>query len=709
MKFSRDEHAIWITCVAMIVLFSLLVYRDITGTRGGGSGEVVGWITYKYNTAQRKYEAEVVWENLPSPTGETRRVPVYNKDAIRTANLAEATIELKKDGTLIKLDANSMIIIDVSDKSASINYAYGSIRAAGGGDSSSLTIKTKDNKTINIKNGDVKIAAAKGQDVSVTVSRGEAKVAVGGGQSQTVGKDQVAVVGREIKVRPLNLRLRAPEDGRRLFTTEVEPPVAFSWSRSGAVGRVDLQVARDPAFRTMARTSGTRGNESTVRLPPGVYYWRVNARNPESGAVESSNVAKLTVFRKEKLQFAVPADQARLDYVREEPLVAFAWNRTEFASGYLLEIARDAGFRDVAQKLPTSTNTIAARLPEGTYYCRVSSTSQFPEAQATSDTRTIRIAKRERLPAPALLQPEAGRTVSRVFVEKQGVLFNWQKHAQVASSELQIEGGGNTRTRTLAGSVFSLREALPLGEYSWRVRGLGEQGQPITDFSGSSKFRVVAEQKVRLLSPASGELVDYMSARFPGVSLSWERPGFAAKYRFRLSRRADLAEPLQSRETESPYAGAGALVPGTYYWAVDLLSENKSLISTSEVSSFRVSDLLSDPEPLFPAGGSTVDMTQRNTLPLRWQALRGADAYVIQLYQVTPGGRRRIAQANLRTTEYLLQDLSLLDRGRFVWTLQAVRTREGRAVRSRELTREFEITLKEREPPQVLPTDVYIK
>lgn len=709
MKFSKDEHAIWMICVAVIILFSVLVYRDMTGSRGGGSGEIVGYITFKYNTAQRKYDSEVVWENLPDTGSGVKRIPIYNKDAIRTTSLAEATIELTKDGAQIKLDANSMIIIDVSDKSANIDYAYGSIRAASGsGGPSGLTIKTKDNQTIDVRNSDVKIAAAKGKDVSVTVNRGEARIAVGD-QSQTVGKDQVAVVGQEIRVRPLNLRLSAPEDGRRVFIPRAEEAVSFSWSRSGAVGRVELQVARDPGFRNIAKAATVGGNGSTVRLPAGVYYWRVSAKNPDSGAIEASAVAKLTLVQKEPLQFAVPADQARLDYVKEEPLVAFAWNRTEFTKDYVLELARDRSFKSGLQRLESQSNTIAARLPEGTYYCRVSSRSDFPDAQSTSDIRVIRVVKREKLPPPGLLSPEGGRSISRAYVEKQGVLFNWRKHAQVASSELQIEGGGTTRTRTIAGSVFSLRESLPLGSYSWRVRGLDEQGQAITDFSANSPFTVVEDQKLRLLSPGNGETIDYMSARFPGVSLSWERPGFAANYRFRLSRNKDLSAPLQARESESPYANAGALPPGQYYWAVDLLSENKAVIGTSEVGAFQVSDLLSDPQPIFPAGGATVDMTSRNTLPLRWQALRGADAYIVHLYQVTDKGRKQIAQANLKNTEFLLQDLSVLDRGRFVWTLQAVRTSEGRAVRSRELAREFQITLEEREAPKVAPADVYIK
>ncbi len=707
MQFSRDEHVIWVTCVAVIAAFSFLLYRDLTRSRGGGSGEIVGWITYKYNSAQRKYDNEVVWESLPNTTGQTRRVPVYNRDAIRTADLAEATIELKKDGTQIKLDANSMIIIDVSDKSASINYAYGSIRAAAGSDASGINIKTKDNKTIAIKNSDVKIATTAGQDVNVTVSRGEARIAVDG-REQTIGKNQVAVVGREIRVRPLNLRPTAPEDGRRFFATGGEEAVSFAWTRAGGSGRVDLQIARDPAFREIVRSAGTNANSMTMRLPPGVFYWRLSARNPDSGATELSTALRLSVSRKESLSFAVPAQEARIDYVKDEPLVAFAWNRAEFASGYVLEIARDPDFRDSLRRLDSNSNTIATRLAEGTYYCRVTSRSSFEDAQSTSPTRVIRIVKRERLPPPTPVQPEANRSISRVLLEKQGMLFNWRGSAQLAGAELQIVGPGTNRTRNVSGSVFALREALPLGEYTWKVRGLDAQGQPITDFSAAAPFRVVADQKLRLLAPAAGEVVDYLSARFPGVSLSWERASFAAHYRFRISRNRDLSQPVQNRETDTPYASVGALPPGVYYWSVELIAD-KAVLSASETGSFQVSDLLPDPEPVFPAGGATVDMTLRNTLALRWQALRGADAYVVSLYQITDGGRRRVAQARLQDTEYLLQDLSLLDKGRFVWTLQAVRTVDGRAVRSRELSREFVITLDEKTVPKVDPAEVYIK
>lgn len=707
MKFSRDEHAIWITCVTVIAVFSGLLYYDLTASRGSGAGEIVGWITYKENSAQRKFSDEVVWESLPNIRRKEKRIPVYNRDAIRTADLAQAVITLKRDGSKITLEANSMIILNISDKNASIDYAYGSIKANAGG-KGALSIKTKDNKTININNSDVKIAGGAGQNVNVTVNRGQAKIAQDG-KEQTVGKDQVAVMGKEITVRPLSFRLNAPADNARIFTEAKVADVGFSWTHSGKSGDTKLQIATDAAFEKVIRTVPARDSAYSAQLKPAVYFWRLSAVNADSGRTEYSPSQRLAVYQKERPQIAVPREGARIDYVQEEPLVSFAWSQSEFSNGYVLEIATDENFQSSVRRLQSRSNNIAARLPEGTYYCRITVESDFDDARSTSAVRTIKVIKRDRLPAPTPLQPPAGQEISRVYLEKQGVLFNWRAHPQLVAAEIRIEGGGRTRTRTINGSVFSLKEALPEGAYSWQVRGVDEQGRAQTDFSAGSSFTVVPTQKLALRTPAAGETIDYMAARFPGVSLAWDRAGFGGKYVLRVSANQDLSKPLVSRELTVPYASAGQLGPGRYYWAVQLLGENGTVLTSSDTRSFEVSTVLANPTPEFPKQGTRVDMTARNTLPFRWEALRGAEAYVINVYSNKGGKRTRIAGGRVRGTEFLIQDLSLLDRGNFVWTISALRTSDGKTIASRAVESEFTITLQENEAPSVKPADIYIQ
>jgi hypothetical protein len=62
----------------------------------------------------------------------------------------------------------------------------------------------------------------------------------------------------------------------------------------------------------------------------------------------------------------------------------------------------------------------------------------------------------------------------------------------------------------------------------------------------------------------------------------------------------------------------------------------------------------------------------------RWNPVAGADAYVFTLFHETaPGRRRRIVHVEGPHTSYTLEDLSLLDTGRFVWQVEAVNRGAG--------------------------------
>ena len=155
------------------------------------SNELIGTITYKRKIAERKYAGQVIWEGIEN------NVPVYNYDAIRTSDQSEASVRLN-DGTEIKLNENSMILLALNKNQIDIQFNQGSIVATRGeakGDLKTLNIKSG-STNISIGKSDVKLAQNKSGDLNLSVAKGNAAIDTGK-ESADLGADQALVVSKD--------------------------------------------------------------------------------------------------------------------------------------------------------------------------------------------------------------------------------------------------------------------------------------------------------------------------------------------------------------------------------------------------------------------------------------------------------------------------------------------------------------------------------
>jgi hypothetical protein len=91
--------------------------------------------------------------------------------------------------------------------------------------------------------------------------------------------------------------------------------------------------------------------------------------------------------------------------------------------------------------------------------------------------------------------------------------------------------------------------------------------------------------------------------------------------------------------------------------------------------------LLPVPQNLRPERGVTFgfnELQSNRNIVFRWAAVGGANAYIFSLYQQTSRGRQEIVSSTVdRGTSYTLDDLRLLDRGNFIWQVEAVNMTRG--------------------------------
>jgi hypothetical protein len=60
-----------------------------------------------------------------------------------------------------------------------------------------------------------------------------------------------------------------------------------------------------------------------------------------------------------------------------------------------------------------------------------------------------------------------------------------------------------------------------------------------------------------------------------------------------------------------------------------------------------------------------------------WNAVPGAASYVFTLYQAEPNGRREVLRLTQNDTAFTLTDLTVLDRGTFIWRVEPVSRTPG--------------------------------
>ncbi len=585
-KINSDHIAIGVTAV-IVAVFSLLLYLDFTRKVDVGEAEKIGTITFKKKVAQRKYSGQVVWEDIEQNS------PVFNFDSIRTADISEAVIHLE-DGTDINIDENSMILLALEKNAINIDFTQGSISAKRGGltgeDIAEIKIQSKDS-TISIDKSDIKLSRTEDEDLSLTVNSGTARIKTGTDE-KTIEKDQKVVVSadsNEAKVFKLSLKLESPSHDRYYITTEPAVPVNFSWEPVDGTDTLFLEIARDRSFNNIPITRKVTGTAAAVNLPAGTYYWRLMARNQESGDQDFSDFRKFTVIQDQPVSLISPGENESLEYTVTPPIVQFRWQKNELASEYTVEVARDRNFTEKVKSVTTPLTEIAMdNLTASTYFWRIKTQTVISGTshQSVSPVRSIKIDKTARLAPPRLIAPVDDKKVSARVIDDKGLVFSWEPDAQVSRYELIFSEDDDftsiASSTRVNGNFFTLRSEIPPGTYFWRVRPLRDDGTGDV-YSQNREFTVLESENITITAPSDETVVNVPAdTRSATVTFRWEPIDIPGKYLFELSKEMSFMPLYTKRITGDSNIAVEGIEPGAYYWRVTLVDLDNSKILLSD-------------------------------------------------------------------------------------------------------------------------------
>ncbi|MCP4135569.1 MAG: FecR domain-containing protein [bacterium] len=710
LNISSREIIFVAATLLLILILSIVLYLDVNRKIIGGGGKTIGTIVFKNNVVRRKYTNQVIWEEL------FKSAPLHNRDTIYTGTVSDAKLILK-DGTVIEVGEDSLIIMDIEDEEVRIKLESGTIQAIKGKNTGTDTVIniTHGDKKIVLVDGELKVSKSAGKDLALSVQNGEASVDIAG-QVQSVKAGQDAVLtqkGAAISITPV--LLKSPVPNARLLASKKNLSVAFSWKlnpsmpkKPGAVNYT-LTISKDILFTKIIKKTTLRKTGTQASLPPGSYYWHITGKKNGKLLKGNREINRFSVIKDPPIYLLNPINRRVLEYVDRLPFVHFSWIKNPNASSYRLEISEDKKFTKIIKTLHTPSRRIAYELkqhlkPAETkiYYWRVKTVPGNRNWKGqTSPAFKFSVKRKTELAAPRLVYPDNSATLPYLPQEKNlERVFNWTLSDDCTGTKIYFSGDKNFKTILNEFSSienhWTMKKPFPDGRYYWRVRGFTSDGKQ-TPFSATRSFRLVTITNIALLAPPKNGTIEFYDYDAGGLTFTWRRLTIDGTYRLEIANDKSFKSMFATESLTSPTIKIADITPGTYYWRVTFLDEKENEILKSPVSRLTINNRLKNPAPIYPAWGRVIDMTLKKSLAFRWKQSKKTNEYEFKLFQVTGTKEEPASNELLALTSnklhFDLRDLTKLDMGNFYWTLQAIhKDRSGKIIcTSKKLRNNFSI------------------
>jgi len=546
--------------------------------------------------------------------------PVYLGDLIRVADISAATLHI--EGNSIELNENTLIRITRAPDGEGVQILLtgGNISLTAGSNSQSITLEVNGN-LVQTGRGTVLSATSSSSGASVQVSGGSA-VFITEGQSREISSgNAIAMDAGGLEVEEKAAVVFQPAPNARYLNSSTDPlPVNFVWNRVNLAPEelLRLEIASDRNFSQIVNIHENLGSYVQTALEAGLWYWRLSLEN----AVLSEG--RLTVADGTGPELQSPAVSSVFRYSGnsdELPMLNFQWAQVEEASSYILEICDSPNFAvPQVYRQSTAVYYIDSSLGPGTWYWRVMPV--FPDVYSG---------------APS---------------------FSPAAYFSIEQSETDLV------------EEVSLQE--------WLAMEMPTELLP------------PQPPELFLRTPAREAVLEGITALNQQTVFQWECEADVISSRFVLSRESNPLQGQPATEIQNPgrEIRIDRLGEGTWYWNVEVQTADGFTVSAAESGILRVLpiSLLPAPQNMQPTRGYRFGINElqtRRNIVFSWQAVQGANAYIFSLYQQTTGGRRLIVRNDPQTgTSYTYNNLRVLDRGTFVWQVEAI-NRRGSVIEQR--------------------------
>jgi len=656
MKFSKADAAFTAAIIAGIALLSFALYLH-NRPRSSGSGEAIGKVFYKREIAMRKFSDRMVWEDVENGTA------LYAHDAVMTGNYSDAELVLN-NGLRLKLEANTLIELDLGSGELNLKLAGGGIKATGSA-GTQTKITTVDGQAISVNDASASIRTS-GEQTAVEVSSGQVAVVNKEGTKQTVAANEVLAAGQKSRV---TLQLSGIAEDAVILAP-------------GNTGRVSVSCSGDAESAEFSKRSDMESarivklnaGKATAQLPAGDWYTRCRGAGNAISAVRHFrilNAGSYQVYR--------PEGEVRYS---EKPELRFEFKAPRGVTKTRLEIAANARQENPVFDQVTSQAAVAITLPgPGRWYYRLTPIGDAVNNVAqlvplTGSFQLLQEVQKKRLALVSVTEP----VFPVAQVEAGKAFINYEGSGTYRYEILPRGGGAPLATGEAVGGSIQLPPGLKGGSYALRIARDKEQVSQV--------FTVRDRVAIELLSPVDGSVIGVPAgSEGATVSARWKASDEVTLFQVILADDAQFKNVRRKLNVEQDNFRFIGLKRGSYYLKVLALDNGVPRAETKTVR-VEVEDRLPPVAEVFPKNEQTVDVTKAAGLQLRWQPVAGANSYEVRVLQKR--GRELVALETLITSKASanVRELKKLKEGEVIWEVRARQTdRTGKVLQQSEPVR----------------------
>ncbi len=560
---------------------------------------------------------------------------VRNRDWIRTGKNSEATVHLENEA-MINLEPLTMIVLSYDEeKRPEINIQSGAIFID---NEEAVPVRIKSgNERIEMQSGKAKIVSTK-KGLNIQSTDSPVSFSYNDRAYETPPAATFVIENNQSLLTENRPELLEPQNDRIVLLEQSETAtVILKWKNlTESSGLYTVEISNNPAFVEPSISKTVRNTNYTFTGEKGIYYWRVLSQDNHSSVIN-----RFQIESARRPQTVFPVKHSMLRYVNEPPPVLLQWTETPGAIYYNVKVYNKENPENPVFDRDANSNHITVYLPEGSYVWRVKASGERKGLFGESEISNFSVRKSAELPPPLITYPAHGEKISEQ--EDGGVLFTWSPDREIEKSEILIAKDKSFKTiveRKIIRSNSAHIDIKEDSQYFWKVRGFDINEKPTT-YSLTGYFSYISMVKE------------------PNIT--------------------DAGESEGKEETELPVKEEEKSV-----------TVKKTETATPAQEPVKPSGPIAAPVPVNPAPGQTIDMSNSDQIVFRWKAVAEAVSYRFALYR----NGKNIFTKDINTTNYTFTELTILDEGKFQWSVESI-SADGNRDSEPSAKIEFIITLED--------------
>ena len=622
-------------CLSLALFFAWLFWQDLNAFTVRSDKTEIGTISLKQNVVQRRFDDRVVWERIANGT------KLYYGDTIRTADMAEVTIELGE--SIIKLGENTMIQVGQGGAGGlQIAISGGDIQIDSGIGGGAIEVKLDDGSVVNVGAGS-SLAAKSDSSTgvhNVEVKSGSAQVTTESGETAmlTYGESVNVEKGKEIQKNPISV-IYPPKDLKLLNFRGGEMSVKFEWKTNGEENVV-LQTSKTKNFSSTDSSRTVSDSMTEVQVGDGILYWRAFGTDSRDSIIEG----KISVESIAPVKGISPVSASEFRYRTALPRIAFRWSGNEYAERYRVLVSSTPDMRSVVSDSEVSGNFMSVdTLEAGSYYWQVTPYYSLNNIgyEGASEVYSFRITRNEQIRAPELSAP--AENAQLVYKDTIGANFIWKSEIKNASYELTLARDPIFNTVVFTTETNETRfthefspSELRDGTYYWKILRKSGEADDTHPESEIRSFKIVRyiPQDNKLLYPPEDFSAE--PSKIAGTAFMWK---LADEYDnantvsvIQIASNPNFSPIQIERATANAFIDNISLAAGNYWWRVGVRTDSGNAAAFTQARMFTVLSDLEMPEFVSPGSGQELLAYNGSPVTVSWRAVSGADYYSAKIY-----------------------------------------------------------------------------